>query len=182
MIYYGIIKTYITTQIAANVIHTISTNGTVILINASYINHSITPNTIATNSMRLLLNNSKYSITFLFIGFILIAIFILIYLIAESEVTYAIKKFTDKGFANTLVIAFIVFSILFLTLRIIGNNNLYSVLAIFSLIPAGLIFIFRKNLNLRFENLFDKIKRKMEKKKNNCEKPTPPPPPPSSPV
>ena len=46
MINYGIVKTYITTQINANVIHTISTNGTVILINASYINHTITPNTI----------------------------------------------------------------------------------------------------------------------------------------
>ena len=102
-------------------------------------------------------------------------------MIAESEATYAIKKFADKGFANTLVIAFIVFSILFLTLRIIGNNNLYSVLAIFSLILAVLIFAFREKLNKFFENSFDKIKRKMEKKKNNCEKPNPPPPPPSSP-
>ena len=181
MIYYGIIKTYITTQIDANVIHTISTNGTVILINASYINHSITSNTIATNNMRLLLNNSKHSITFLFIGFTLIIIFILIYLIAESEATYAIKKFADKGFANTLVITFIVFFILFLTLHIIENNNLYFVLAIIFLILMVPIFAFKKKLNQSFENSFDKIKRKIEKKKNNCEKPNPPPPPPSSP-
>ena len=87
-------------------------------------------------------------------------------MIAESEATYAIKKFADKGFANTLVIAFIAFSILFLTLRIIKNNNLYSVLAIFFLIPMVLTFVFREKLNQSFENSFDKIKRKMEKKKS----------------
>ena len=91
-------------------------------------------------------------------------------MIAESEATYAIKKFADKGFANTLVITFIVFFILFLTLHIIKNNNLYSVLAIISLILMAFIFTFRKKLNLYFENSFDKIKRKIEKKKNNSSK------------
>ena len=159
MIYYGIIKTYITTQIDANVIHTMSTNGTVILINALYISHGITPNPITTEYIQPLLNSSKSSITSLFLGFTLIIIFILIYLIAEFEVTYAIKKFADEGFANALVIAFIAFFILSFTLYAIKSNNLYFYLTIIFLILAGLIFIFRKNLNLSFEDLFEKRKR-----------------------
>ena len=158
MINYGIVNTYITTQISANTIRTISTNGTVILINASYIKHSITTSTII-NSTKSLLNSSKSSITSLFLAFALLVIFIAIYLVAEFGFFDQIKKFSEEGLASYLVIGFIVFSILFFSLYFINHYNLDSYLGIVFLVLAIIMLPGRKKLNPYFENLLKKGRR-----------------------
>jgi len=159
MINYGIVNTYITAQINANIIRTISTNGTVILINASYINHSITQNTLVTNSTKSLLNSSKYSITYLFLAFTLLVIFIVIYLLAAFGFFDQIKNLSEEGLASYLVIVFIVFSILFFSLYFIDRYNLDFYLGIVFLVLAIIMLTFRKNLNSYFENLLKKRRR-----------------------
>ncbi|MCL5093313.1 MAG: hypothetical protein M1128_02505 [Candidatus Marsarchaeota archaeon] len=189
MINYGIVKTYITTQIDANVIHTISTNGTVILINASYINYSITPNTMIKNSTKLLLNSSKNSITSLFEAFTLLVIFIVIYLFAAFGLFDQIKKFSEEGSVSYSVIGFFVIFIALFMLYIVNHYNLFFYLGIGFLVLAIIMLLaVRKKLNPYFENLCKKIRR--DNKQNGSsqldqsdgQKPNLLPPPPSSPV
>ena len=154
MINYGIVKTYITTQINANVIHTISTNGTVILINASYINHTITPNTIAANSIKSLSGSSKSAITYLFYGFATLVLFIAIYLSAAFRLIDFVTKFIERNLANYLSVAFIVFAILsFVSFLVIPAYSLGLDLGIGFLVLAFIVL-----LNQPFKNLFKKRK------------------------
>ena len=148
MINYGIVKTYITTQIDANVIHTISTNGTAILINASYINHSITLNTMIKNSTKSLLNSSKNSITSLFEAFTLLVIFIVIYLLAAFQIVYRTKKFSEEGLASYLVIGFFVISIALFVFYIVNHYNLYAYLGVFFLILVIMMLIVREKIRI----------------------------------
>ena len=159
MINYGIVKTYITTQIDANVIHTISTNGTAILINASYINHSITLNTMIKNSTKSLLNSSKNSITSLFEAFTLLVIFIAIYLLAAFGFFDQIKKFSEEGPVSHLVIGFFVISIELFVFYIVNHYNLYSYLGVVFLILAIIMLIVRKKTRI-IKKMLNKRRKK----------------------
>ena len=163
MINYGIVKTYITTQINANVIHTISTNGTVILINASYINHTITPNTIAANSIKSLSGSSKSAITYLFYGFTTLVLFIAIYLSAAFRLIDFVTKFIERNLANYLSVAFIVFAILsFVSFLVIPAYSLGLDLGIGFLVLAFIVL-----LNQPFKNLFKYFKNLFKKRKDS---------------
>jgi hypothetical protein len=163
MINYGIVKTYITTQINANVIHTISTNGTVILINASYINHTITPNTIAANSIKSLSGSSKSAITYLFYGFTTLVLFIAIYLSAAFRLIDFVKKFIESNLANYLSVAFIVFAILsFVSFLVIPAYSLGLDVGIGFLVLAFIVL-----LNQPFKNLFKYFKNLFKKRKDS---------------
>jgi ABC-type multidrug transport system fused ATPase/permease subunit len=172
MINYGIVSTYITTQLNANIIHTISTSGNVVLINASYISNSITLNAIEPN-YELLLTNSRLSITYLFDGFEILVIFIAIYVFFISETIDQIKKFIEEGLANFIVMALIIISIEFISLFLFNTHKSELYLGMILLIFAGIIFLFRKVLNQYFDKLAKKRRRGNEKQNTNL---LPPPP------
>ena len=163
MINYGIVSTYVTTQINANIINTISPSGNVVLINASYINSNIASNVVKPK-YELLLTNSRLAITYLFDGFELLVIFIAIYVLFIFELIGQVKKFIEAGLANSIGIALITISLLFFLLFFFYAQNLELCLGIFFVISAGVVLLFREGLNQYLDKLDNKRKNKRKRR------------------
>ena len=90
-----------------------------------------------------------------------------------------IKKFSEEGTANIIVISLIVISILFFLLFLVSVYNLELYSGIVFVILASIIFVFRKILNRHLENLAKKRKCKQnasnQPNQSDEQKPNPPP-------
>jgi hypothetical protein len=142
IIYYGTVNAYITTQINANIIHTVYNNGSIILINGSYFsNNSIS---IASKSIKpmyeLLLVNSKEAITSLFAGITLLLFFIILYLSSRLGVLDTARRFLEESLPNRIVLATAISTLGFFALYTITSNSITLYLGIAFAVSTVMIY------------------------------------------
>ena len=97
MIYYGIVNTYITTQIDGGMIHTIGTNGIVTLINSTYftVNNNTIPTYISQRYNGLTFS-TKIAIFTMFLGFTLWIALEIIFILIVFSPSDLIKSLLNK--------------------------------------------------------------------------------------
>ena len=150
IIYYGMVNAYITTQINANIIHTVYNNGSIILINSSYFSNNST--SIASKSIKPMYNqlliNSKDAITSIFAGITLLLFFIVLYLSSKLGVLYTAKKFREESRANSIVLSMVIITLVIFVLWSIQANSITFYLGVAFAVSTGIIcmYLFRSKL------------------------------------
>ena len=97
MIYYGVVNTYITTQIDGGIIHIIGTNSIVTLINSTYftVNNNTIP-TYISQRYKGLTSSTKIAISTMFLGFTFWILFEIIFILIVFSPSDLIKSLFNK--------------------------------------------------------------------------------------
>lgn len=174
MIYYGKLSTYITQTSINQIPNLVEQNLSVVVMNSSYFNNSIYKNyTKGTNqTYHALLSSARISVKYLFVGFALLLLSIIFYVVIHFEVLNVIKDIWDRGIWSEIGLFFIFLLASYPILYYINSANFIPYVIITSIIFVVIIIAI----------VISSIRQRRIDKNKNEQKPNPPQPIPSSQV